>query len=151
VLGMRFQTEGAEQANRQLDQLAEKAGKAERATDKLAGSQKCGATATDQMRASLERTMRSAQDATRAVGGGGGLNVAPGTTQGKMRAAATAASVLGVGLTATIGAIAAVGVAAVAAWNAIDKFREAQERLGLVAKGVGSAVGLTADAINSAA
>ena len=63
-LGMRFSNEGLDQQNQGLDQLAEKATKAERATDGLAGSQGRANTATGKMQAELLRAVQAIERAT---------------------------------------------------------------------------------------
>jgi hypothetical protein len=66
-LGLRFHTEGGDQAVRVLDQVAEKSGKAEKATDSLATSQRRSTGATAQMMAAIEQAVMAIRDNTSAV------------------------------------------------------------------------------------
>jgi hypothetical protein len=65
TLGMKFVTEGADQANRQLDQVAEKSAKAERATDALSGAQRRNGGAIAQMLRSIERAVVEQNEMTK--------------------------------------------------------------------------------------
>ena len=58
VLGLRFETDGADNATQKLDQVAQKAAGAERATDALSGANKRAGSAIAQMVASIERGVR---------------------------------------------------------------------------------------------
>ena len=86
TLGLVFETKGGEQAARVLEQVEQKAGAAERATDSLAGSQMRAGRATDELAGGAARTSR----ATDALAGD--LNKATAATV-RMEAASHAAAV----------------------------------------------------------
>lgn len=58
ALGLRFETQGADRAEKALDNIAQKADRAERATDGLAGGSRRLSGATMQMLASIERAVQ---------------------------------------------------------------------------------------------
>lgn len=62
VLGMRFETQGADQAARSLDQVATKAASAEKATDSLATAQRRSGGAVAQMIANIEKAVMEMRD-----------------------------------------------------------------------------------------
>ncbi|QYC11032.1 hypothetical protein [Brevundimonas nasdae] len=59
VLGMIFKTEGAEAANRQLDDVTNKSERAEKAVDSLSASQKRSTSATRDMEAEIQKLTKS--------------------------------------------------------------------------------------------
>lgn len=62
-LGLRFETHGAEAAERHLDAITDKSERAERATDSLSGGFGRAGTATGHMDEQLIRSIRSQDDA----------------------------------------------------------------------------------------
>lgn len=62
TLGLRFETQGADQAAQKLDQVADKSQKAEKATDSLASAQRRSGSAIAQMIANIERAVTEMRD-----------------------------------------------------------------------------------------
>lgn len=92
VLGMRFETPGADQAVQKLDQVADRSQKAEKATDALAAANKRGGSAIAQMIANIEKAVTEMRDLQVGMAEGALAAIKEAQALDKVKAAAGAVS-----------------------------------------------------------
>jgi hypothetical protein len=154
LLGMRFETHGAEAAERHLDAITDKSERAERATDSLSDGFGRAGTATGHMDEQLIRSIKSQEEAIRhaknlggALGNLAGDAATGGASLDSMatNGARAATSLIGLGSGAVVAAgavsllVGTIGVG-VAAWLDAEKTLVTLDR---AASGLGRTAGLT--------
>jgi hypothetical protein len=118
VLGMVFETQGVDEGNRKLDQLADTSAKAERATDALAASSRSSGSALMQMIASIEKSV-------------GEMNLLAQSQRGVVAAADSASAAtrnLATAMTTATPAMAKAGAQASATAHHFDAIYDAAQR-----------------------